>query len=317
MGIGANTFVPRDKIDYTKGLFVNVTVENLAPCKKLVRVEVDAQKVNDAFEAMTKSFQREARLPGFRPGKAPKDMVAKRYETDIADEVKKKLIPDAYRDAIKEQKLHVVGYPDIEEIQFGKGQALQFAATIETAPEFELPEYKGIAVKREKSQVSDADVERALTMLRERRTNFKTVERETKEGEIASRQQVETANIEAERALQQKRIESEQQVREREIVRAKTIEIAEQDKAIALAEKSKLQSQAQAEADVARALAARAEEQVATARATEIAERQKAIDLVEASKQAQRDAIGITVAAEANKKASEDRAAAQRGAPAY
>jgi trigger factor len=150
----------------------------------LVRVEVDAQKVDDAFETMTKSFQREARLPGFRPGKAPKDMVAKRYETDIADEVKKKLIPDAYRDAIKEQKLHVVGYPDIEEIQFGKGQSLQFAATIETAPEFELPEYKGIAAKREKTDVSDEDVEKAITMLRERQTNFKTVEREAKEGDV-------------------------------------------------------------------------------------------------------------------------------------
>jgi trigger factor len=150
-----------------------------------VRVEVDAQKVNDAFEEMTKNFQREARLPGFRPGKAPKDMVAKRYETDIQDEVKKKLIPDAYREAVKEQKLDVVGYPDIEEIQFAKGQSLQFAATVETAPEFEMPDYKGLPAKREKGDVTDEDVQKAIDMLRERQTNFQTVAREAKEGDVA------------------------------------------------------------------------------------------------------------------------------------
>ncbi|MEO7299662.1 MAG: trigger factor [Verrucomicrobiota bacterium] len=164
---------------------MNVTVENLAPCKKLLRVEVDAQKVDDAFEDMLKNYQRQAALPGFRAGKAPKAMVAKRYETDIQDEVKKKLIPDAYRDAIKEQKLNVVGYPDIEEIQFAKGQALQFAATIETAPEFEMPDYKGLSAKREKGEVTDADVQKAIDLLRERQTDFKTVEREIKEGDVA------------------------------------------------------------------------------------------------------------------------------------
>ncbi|MEO5803113.1 MAG: trigger factor [Verrucomicrobiota bacterium] len=168
-----------------KGLFVIVSVENLAPCKKLVRVEVEAQKVNDAFEEMTKSFQREAKLPGFRPGKAPKAMVEKRYETDIQDEVKKKMIPDAYRAAIKEQKIDVVGYPDIEEIQFGKNQSLQFAATIETAPEFEMPDYKGLPAKREKGDVSEEDVQKAIDLLRERQTNFQTVARELKEGDVA------------------------------------------------------------------------------------------------------------------------------------
>ncbi len=164
---------------------MNVTVENLAPCKKLVRVEVDAQKVDDAFDEMLKNYQRQAALPGFRPGKAPKEMVAKRYEADIQEEVKKKLIPDAYREAIKEQKIDVVGYPDIEEIQFAKGQSLQFAATIETAPDFEMPEYKGLSAKREKGEVTDADVQKAIDMLRERQVNYQTVTRELKEGDVA------------------------------------------------------------------------------------------------------------------------------------
>ena len=164
---------------------MNVTVQNLAPCKKLVRVEVDADKVKAAFAEVTKDYRKHANLPGFRPGKAPEAMVVRKYEKDIQDEVKRKLISESYRSAIEEQKIDVLGQPDIEEIQFNRDQPLQFAATIETAPEFELPEYKGVAVKREVRSVSEADGDQALNLLREQRTNFKTVERPVQTGDIA------------------------------------------------------------------------------------------------------------------------------------
>lgn len=164
---------------------MNVTVENLAPCKKLLRVELDVKAVDDAFAAMTKDFQKQANLPGFRPGKAPVQMVVKKYETEIADEVKRKLIGDAYRKAVEEQKLDVLGYPDIEEIQFGRGQTLQFAATVETSPEFQLPEYKGLPVKRENKSVTEEDVVRALEVLREQQVKFDTVARPAQTGDIA------------------------------------------------------------------------------------------------------------------------------------
>jgi trigger factor len=166
-------------------LFVNVTIENLAPCKKLVRVEVEAKQVDETFETITKDFQREASLPGFRPGKAPRDMVLKKYEKDIANEVRRKLISDSYRQAVDEQKLDVLGYPDIEEIQFSRGQPLQFAATIETAPEFELPDYKGLPVQREARSVTDEDLERALNAIRQQQISYGTVERPLQTGDIA------------------------------------------------------------------------------------------------------------------------------------
>ena len=164
---------------------MNVTVENLAPCKKLMRVEVEAQKVDETFESVTKDFRREANLPGFRPGKAPRDMVLRKYEKEILEETKRKLISEAYRKAVEEQKLDVVSHPDIEEIQFGRGQALQFAATIETAPEFELPEYKGLPIKREMQSVTEADMERAINLLRERQVSFAKVERPVQSADIA------------------------------------------------------------------------------------------------------------------------------------
>ena len=163
---------------------MNVTVENLAPCKKLVRVEVEAQKVDEAFEKVTKDFQRQASLPGFRPGKAPRDMVVRKYGKDIEGEVKNTLLSDSYKKAVEEQKLDVLGQPDIEEIQFSRGQPFQFAATVETAPEFELPEYKGIPVKREARTVTDEDIARALEALRQPRTTFNKVERPAQNGDI-------------------------------------------------------------------------------------------------------------------------------------
>jgi trigger factor len=170
--------------ELTERFPVSVTVENLGPCKKMLRFDIEASAVDAAFANIAKDFSKQASLPGFRPGKAPKDMVLKRYEKEIEEEAKKKLMGDSYRDAIKEHKIEVVGYPDVEEIQFGKGQALQFAATIETAPEFEVPEYRNLAAQREKRGVTEEDITKALSMLADRVSNFNKVEREVKEGDI-------------------------------------------------------------------------------------------------------------------------------------
>lgn len=160
-----------------KGESVNVTVETIAPCKKQLRVEIDAPVVDSMFESTTKEFRKGANLPGFRPGKAPKDMIVRKYDKDIQEEVKRKLVSAHYSKALKENKLDVIGYPDIEDLQFERGKAFQFLATVETAPDFELPEYKGLPVKLEARNTTDDDVTKAIDMLRGQRPDFKTVER--------------------------------------------------------------------------------------------------------------------------------------------
>ena len=164
---------------------MNVTIENLAPCKKLLRIEVPAQEVDTAFNNTAQEFQRQVRLPGFRPGKAPRAMVLKQYEPDILTEVKRRLVPDSYRKALKEHKINVVGYPNVEEVQFGRGVALMFNVTIETAPDFELPEYKGLPARVPNTTVTDADVDKAIGILRDRQAKYETVAREAAEGDIA------------------------------------------------------------------------------------------------------------------------------------
>lgn len=163
---------------------MNVTVQELSPCKKLVRVEVEATKVEEAVASVTKEYQRQAAVPGFRPGKAPTAMVMRRFEKPILDEAKRKLISDSYKQAVDEQNLDVVGQPDIEEIQFSRGQPLQFAATIETAPQFELPEYKGLPVTVEARTVTEEDLQKALEVLRQQRVSATTVNREVQSGDF-------------------------------------------------------------------------------------------------------------------------------------
>jgi len=147
--------------------------------------------------------------------------------------------------------------------------------------------------------------------------------REAQEADITANKQVEMARIQAERAVEEERIEKERLLRQKDIEREKiietadiernkSIEIADQDKEIAVAEKSKEKSQAQAEADLARQRAVKEAEQVQTVKETAIAERKKAIELVKAREDAERQAISITVAAEAEKQASDDKAEAIR-----
>jgi uncharacterized membrane protein YqiK len=161
----------------------------------------------------------------------------------------------------------------------------------------------------------------------EQRANIATEqaekERQSKEAQILAKRQVDQAQILAEKAVEEERIEKERLLREKEIgkekiletaeiERQKSVTLADQERAIAIAEKSKEQSVAKAEADKALSLAVKAEEQVVTSRETEVADRQKAIELIEARKQAEREALGITIAAEAEKKAAADKAEALR-----
>jgi uncharacterized membrane protein YqiK len=137
-------------------------------------------------------------------------------------------------------------------------------------------------------------------------------EQEAERAQIASREAIDRARIAAERAVEQERIGREREIQALEIERRKAIELAEQHRAIAVAEQSRAQSEAQAAADQARAVAAAEEERVFTARETEMAERRKRIELIGAAQEAEREALRLTVAAEAEKSAAANRGDAMR-----
>ena len=163
---------------------MNVNIENVAPCRKALRVDVDAKTVDDTFKQVTSAFQREVKLPGFRPGKAPLHVIEKNFAKDLENEARRRLVNDSYSRALKDHKVHALGNPDVEVVQFARGQEFQAKFTVDTAPEFEIPEYKGLPAKKEKRSVTDTDVENALNVLRERAADYKDVERPAQDGDF-------------------------------------------------------------------------------------------------------------------------------------
>ncbi len=137
-------------------------------------------------------------------------------------------------------------------------------------------------------------------------------EQDAEGAQIASKQAIDGARIRSEQSLEQERISKERAIQGSEIERRMSLELAEQQRAIAVARESKSQSEAQAAAEIARALAVSAEEKVFTAREVEVAERKKAIDLIAAAQSAEHDALRLTSAATAERSASADRGAALR-----
>ena len=137
-------------------------------------------------------------------------------------------------------------------------------------------------------------------------------EQEAERAQIGAREAVDRARLMSERAVEEERIIKEREVQQLEIGRRQAVELAEQHRAIAVAEQSKAQSEAQGAADLARAKAVAEEERVFTARETEMAERRKRIDLIGAQQEAERDAVRLRVGAEAERAAAGDRGAAVR-----
>ncbi len=163
---------------------MNVSQEQLAPCKVLLKVEVEAAVVDEAFEQATRDYQKQAKLTGFRPGKAPAYLVTRTFGAEIEQEVRRRVFTENYRAALKEKGLRPLGNPEVEEILFGRGKGFQFAATVETEPVFDLPDYKGIAVEVEVRQVTPEDIERALQAVREQRGSFADVARPVSTGDF-------------------------------------------------------------------------------------------------------------------------------------
>jgi trigger factor len=147
-------------------------VATATDCKRTVEVEIPVEEVERARERVTSSIRQRVRLPGFRPGKAPLSMIQARFEGDIRNEVLELLLPQAFRDRVKQDDLTVVGTPDISDLKFEAGQPIRFKADFEVAPEVELGEYRGLPVKYEEPVVTDEEVDQRLESMRENKAEY-------------------------------------------------------------------------------------------------------------------------------------------------
>ena len=137
-----------------------------------LQIELGPEEVAKEWDAIANSFARFAKIPGYRPGKAPRAVIDKRFHKEIQEEVTKKLVSKSYREAIEQEQLRVASLTNIEDVQFDEDKAMRFRATVVTAPEFELPDYKNIAVQLAETRVSTAEVDEALERLRDQSADF-------------------------------------------------------------------------------------------------------------------------------------------------
>ena len=125
---------------------------------------------------MARQFARVARVPGFRPGKAPVPLIRRRFADDIKGEVLQSLVPEQIEKAVKERKLVPVTQPHVDRIDYAENQPLKVHASFEVLPDFDLGAYKGVEVEVEAAEVKAEDVDKALSEMRERAANFVPVE---------------------------------------------------------------------------------------------------------------------------------------------
>lgn len=151
---------------------MKVTVEQVNPCRKVLTIEVPADGVASEYRKVVNEFAKHARIPGFRPGKAPSAIAERNFAKQILDETRERLVPHAYREAIAEQKIKPVAVLDVTDVQVARGMPLTFRVTIDVEPDFALPAYRGVAVKAQKVEVKPEDVEQVVGNLRERQGKF-------------------------------------------------------------------------------------------------------------------------------------------------
>ncbi|MFA4991876.1 MAG: trigger factor [Candidatus Omnitrophota bacterium] len=146
-------------------------VKKLKNCKHVFEVSLPAEKVREEFDKAYDSIQKVASVPGFRVGRAPRDLLELHYSKTAREEVIKKLIPETYGRILEEHKLDPIGYPDISDVKLDK-EGFSYKASIETRPEIHLKNYKGLKLKRKAADVKKEDIDKNLEYLREMHAQY-------------------------------------------------------------------------------------------------------------------------------------------------
>jgi len=155
---------------------MNIVVEKQPKCVATLRVEIPAEKVRGERDQIVRNYAAKARIPGYRPGKAPLPVVEKRFAKDISEELHDNLINQAFDEAMRQENLKVLDFGNPDNLSTSADGGFSFAAKLTLAPDVQLPEYKGINVTVPPAEVPDEDLEAQLKSLQERFADFNTIE---------------------------------------------------------------------------------------------------------------------------------------------
>jgi trigger factor len=151
----------------TEELKNTVTIEEVGPCRKKVIVEIPEEAIKNATDEQYETLRKEALVPGFRKGRAPRRLLERRFGKETSEQIKLKLLADASESALKDNQLDALGDPDIdfEDIELPDAGPLKFDFEVEVRPEFDLPPVEGIAVEKTRLEVTDEQIDREVEQL--------------------------------------------------------------------------------------------------------------------------------------------------------
>ncbi len=145
-------------------------------CKHEIEVTVPVDEIARETDRVVADIQQKAKLPGFRPGKAPASLIRTKFSRQVRDDVLENLLPKYFRQKVEEEHLEVVGRPNVKDVHFHEGEPLRFKAEFEVAPEIELKDYRGVTIHYSEPQVSDEDIAKRLEEIREQKAQFVNAE---------------------------------------------------------------------------------------------------------------------------------------------
>ncbi len=155
---------------------MKVSLKNAGACRKTMKIEVPADQVATERTELLAFYTKGVALPGFRKGHAPKELVEKKYAKEMAADLKDRLVPKFYHEAIEKEGVKVVSIVDVGEPELVEGKPLKFEVTLDVQPEFKLPKYKGIAIKAEKVEVTDKQVDETVESICRQHATFEDIE---------------------------------------------------------------------------------------------------------------------------------------------
>lgn len=165
---------------------VNTRVEQVDDTTVKLAIVVEPARVKEALDEAARHLAAEVRVPGFRPGRAPRRVLESRLgKGAIREHAVQEALPAFYAEAVREQQIDVVGSPEFDLDAFEEGEEASFTATVEVRPEFEPPAMEGVTVSHPEWEVSDEEVQAELDRLRERFAEVQTVNRPVQEGDLA------------------------------------------------------------------------------------------------------------------------------------
>jgi trigger factor len=162
---------------------VKTDVQDINPTRKAISITATSKEVSDQEAKLIKDFQRQAKIPGFRPGKAPENMVRQRFAKDIQQELKQRVVSQAHQEGVAGAEFEVFTIVELDEGEVKGGHEATITFTVDVIPEFEVPAYEGLKVTNTPTKASDEEVTKMLDQVLGQRAEYNVADKFADKGD--------------------------------------------------------------------------------------------------------------------------------------